>query len=108
MIFSGGRRNWAGVEVGKSTVFNAPGTIKGKETETKFGGALELGSKEAYSAVVKNVIGMSERGEQRQIAANTARTAAAQERSEALLRQIAGNGGGVERRALTPRNPAAA
>ena len=49
----------------------------GKKEEPKCGGALELGSKEAYSSLVRNVIGTSERGEQKQIAANTARAAAA-------------------------------
>jgi hypothetical protein len=97
-----GAQNRAATEVAKSNVFNAPGALStSKEEKTTFGGAFELGSKDAYSAAVKGVMGTSERTDQRQIAANTARTAGAGERSVAFLQQIA-QAAGREPKALTP------
>jgi hypothetical protein len=78
-----------------------------KEHQEKvgFGGAFELGSKEAYSAVVKSMFGRAEQTEQRKIAGNTQRTAGATERAVALLERVAGDL--RSGRPPAPSNPAA-
>jgi hypothetical protein len=96
----------AGEMVTKENAFNAPGVLSKKaEEKTTFGGALELGSKEAYSSIVRSMIGRAEQTEQRKIASNTERTAGAMERSVALLEKIAGSS--EEKKPLTPHLAAA-
>lgn len=86
----GGATKRATDEAAKNKSFNAAGAIHGKEDEPKFAGAVELGSKEAYSAIVRNRFQGAGDTESRRIATNTKRGADAAERSTALLAAIAG------------------
>jgi hypothetical protein len=96
----------AEMKVNESTLFNAPGALSRKpEEKTTFSGALDLGSKDAYSSVVRNMVGRTEQTEQRKIAAATVRSAGANERTVALLQQIAQ--GGKSEKPLTPHLAAA-
>lgn len=96
----------AKIAAAKAAAFRAPGELSamdakktaGKE-DKPFAGALELGSKEAYSAIVQARLGTTQ-SDQRQIAANTQRAAGAGERSVALLEQIANAAG--KAKPLTP------
>ncbi len=81
----------AKIAAGKTADFAKPGDINANKVQPAFaGGASELGSKEAYSTILRS-IGMA-RGEteQKQIAKHTAATAEAANRSAALLEKIAG------------------
>jgi hypothetical protein len=104
----------AGLKAETAKAFTAAGVItpdalkpKASEKGHEFGGAFEMGSKEAYSSIVRAMFGKSDQGEQKKIAGNTERTAGATERSAALLEKMAGgvSSGGVK--PLTPANPAA-
>jgi hypothetical protein len=89
----------------KSDLFNAPGGVHTKLEAPKFAGAAELGSKEAYSSVLKSRAQAIAMTEQRQIAANTAKTAEAGQQSVLLLSKIA-DARRVDH-GLTPHLPAA-
>jgi hypothetical protein len=86
----GGANKRATDEAAKNKSFNAAGAMHTKEDEPRFAGAADLGSKEAYSAIVRNRFQGAGETEQRRIASNTQRGADAAERSNALLAAIAG------------------
>ena len=75
----------------KTAAFAAPGAFSTPaKVEPKFGGASELGSKEAYSSIVRSMGVARADSEQKKIAENTRRNAGAAERGVALLEKIAG------------------
>ena len=65
---------------------------------------MELGSKEAYSTILRSRAGTGG-SEQRRIAQNTARTAAAVEKASVSLAQLVGKK--AEGKAMLPHMPAA-
>lgn len=81
----------ASAAAGKSAGFITPGKLSRQKIEpTKFAGAADLGSKEAYSAILKSR-GMYEKDkDSAKIARHTERTAEAAERSVSYLETIAG------------------
>lgn len=101
-----GASSRAAAEVAKNQAFIAPGALHSEKNEPpKFAGAVELGSKDAYSSILRSRYQGAGQTEQKRIVSNTERGAAAGERSVALLQAIAD--GGRKAKPLTPHLPAA-
>ncbi len=78
----------------KSKAFVAPGALAHEKVEAqKFGGALDLGSKDAYSSILRSRGMQQGQTEQRKIASATERTAAGVARTVQVLERLAGTGG---------------
>lgn len=103
-----GAQDRAAGELKKSDMFHAPGADLHKPIEKPaFAGATELGSKEAYSTIVRGAAGHNEIGQQRRVAAATERTAAGVAKLVELIGRGVGAKDGTDKLALMPSNPAA-
>ena len=79
----------AEMAVDKSEHFRAPGGGIIAKPDTKFTGAMELGSKEAYSTIVRSRLRETTEGDAKRTANNTGMIAEASQRSAVLLTKIA-------------------
>ena len=85
--------NRAAITAGQSAAFVNPGGIREKPEPTKFAGAAELASKDAYSAILRSRSQQQNQNEARRTAKATERTADGVARTNQFLEKLAGRGG---------------